>query len=114
MSRRCKELLSLARPLPSPQVPWIDPAEDADTVSESDVYQRISTHQFGGARAAGLSESLNTLVNALLHPSPARRLGCTEAGPAALTSHDWFGTLDLEVRARATGGAETDRNAQRR
>lgn len=83
-----------------PQVPWIDPTEDADTVSETLLYQRIATHRQGAVEtgAAGLSAELGDLINALLDPAPEHRLGCGAAGPAELTEHRWLASVDLEVR----------------
>jgi hypothetical protein len=82
-----------------PQVPWIAPTEDADTVSEMDLYQRIATHRHGGVEtnSSGLSAELGHLINSLLHPKHEHRLGCGAGGPEELTAHCWFASVDLQV-----------------
>ena len=83
----------------SGSVPWVDEAEDADSVPETDLYHRIATHRFGGVATAklGLSAALGELINGLLHPDPAQRLGC---GAAPLTAHRWFEGLDVAALLR--------------
>lgn len=80
-------------------VPWIGPAEDADSVAEVDLYRRIATHVHGGITTAtlGLSAELDGLINDLLHPTPSRRLGCGIEGPRRLSEQPWFAMIDFEA-----------------
>lgn len=84
-------------------VPWIAPDEDVDAVTESQLYQRITAHRHGGVAAAaayGFSSGFEALVNDLLHPSPAERLGCNPAVRDGVPSHEWFRAVDFDALSR--------------
>lgn len=71
--------------------PWL--TGDAAQDSEVGVYSRISAHRAGALTfpdGVSVSAPLAALLNKLLHPSPAGRLGCAH-GPKELRDAEWFG-----------------------
>jgi len=70
--------------------PWL--TGDSEQDSEVGVYSRISAHKVGSLafpEDVSLSDTLKELLNMLIDPSPASRLGCAD-GPRELRDAEWF------------------------
>ena len=72
-----------------------------DSASELQLYNAISSHEYGSINIPDASPAVSMLINALLHPDPNERLGCsgrtaTEAEAGMTTQHEnirrhgWF------------------------
>jgi len=77
--------------------PWLtgDPAKD----SEVGVYSRISGHTYGMLafpEGVNPSSALVSLLNELIHPVPASRLGGRGGGPEELQAAGWFAKIDFK------------------
>jgi serine/threonine protein kinase len=77
--------------------PWL--TGDAAKDSEVGVYQRISLHQAGALKfpdGCSPSGELTSLLNGLLSPIAATRLGARGIGPKEMREQAWFGELAWE------------------
>lgn len=77
--------------------PWLtgDPTKD----SEVGVYSRISGHTYGMLafpEGVNPSSALVSLLNELIHPVPASRLGGRGGGPEELQAAEWFAKIDFK------------------
>lgn len=72
-----------------------------DAESEMDTCARIAAHSPGGLDyPTSFEPSLCDLLDRLLHPDPALRLGVKKSDIAAIKSHQWFAGFDWGGLAR--------------
>ena len=74
-----------------------EPPFAAGHSSELQIYAEVTAHQKGGLQfPKQCSSEVKDLLDSLLAPSEADRLGGDSVGVVALQSHDWFKGIDWD------------------
>jgi protein kinase X len=77
-----------------------EPPFAAGHSSELQIYAEVTSHQKGGLRfPKDCSPDVRSLLDSLLAPSEAERLGADSVGVVALQSHVWFKGIDWDELA---------------